>query len=147
MRIIKFKGKSLSDGKWVEGYFYEECDNTYIIENRQSKSMLSRNIPVKVDPSTVCQFTGLKDKKGKEVWEHDILTSPCLKAEVVFRNGCFRVKKDDGSSFPFSTLFIIDGKIDYCSIIENKFDRKEVNDKNSVASISQLKEGKEAEDD
>ena len=70
---IKFKAKRLDNGKWVEGYFYAECGNTYIIENRQEESMLNRNITYEVDPSTVCQFTGLKDCKGREVWEHDLI--------------------------------------------------------------------------
>ncbi len=26
-----------------------------------------------VDPSTVCQFTGLKDEKGNEIWEGDLV--------------------------------------------------------------------------
>jgi len=26
---IKFKAKRLDNGKWVEGYFYVECGNTY----------------------------------------------------------------------------------------------------------------------
>ena len=70
---IKFKAKRLDNAELVKGYFYQECGNTYIIEDRQKDSMLNRNEAVLVDPSTVCQFTGLKDCKGKEIFEHDII--------------------------------------------------------------------------
>lgn len=70
---IKFKAKRLDNGKWVEGYFYAECGNAYIIEDRQSESILNRNEAHQVDPLTVCQFTGLKDCKGNEIWEHDLI--------------------------------------------------------------------------
>ena len=73
MRQIKFKAKRLDGKGWVCGYFYEENGNTYIIENRQKKSKLNRNLTYQVDPSTVCQFTGLKDCEGKEIWEGDIV--------------------------------------------------------------------------
>ena len=70
---IKFKAKRLDNGEWVYGYFYEENGNTYIIENRQKESKLNRNPAYQVDPSTVCQFTGLKDCEGKELFEHDLI--------------------------------------------------------------------------
>lgn len=72
-REIKFKAKRLDNGEWCEGYFYEENGNTYIIENRQKESMLNRNVTYEVDPSTICQFTGMKDSEGNEIWEGDIV--------------------------------------------------------------------------
>lgn len=82
---IKFKAKRLDGKGWVCGYFYEENDNTYIIENRQKESKLNRNITYQVDPSTVCQFTGLKDREDNELYEHDVIKNyPFIPSEIVW---------------------------------------------------------------
>ena len=82
---IKFKAKRLDNNTWVEGYFYAECGNTYIIEDRQSESMLNRNEAHQVDPLTACQFTGLKDCEGNELYEHDIIKNyPFIPSEIVW---------------------------------------------------------------
>lgn len=88
---IKFKAKRLDNGKWVEGYFYAECGNAYIIENCQKESMLNRNITYEVAPSTVCQFTGLKDTNDVPIFEGDIIDFDG-EGEVVFKDGAFYAK-------------------------------------------------------
>lgn len=125
MRTIKFKGKSVDSSEWIEGYYYKECDNTYIIEDRQKNSMLNRNGAVLVDPSTVCQFTGMKDIEGNEVYEGDILDGQ-LNGEVVFTSGTFALHpidcKEKEVFAPLYYFSLGNGTLDL-KVIGNKFDK------------------------
>ena len=128
-REIKFKAKCLDNGEWCEGYFYEENGNTYIIENRQKESMLNRNVTYEVDPSTVCQFTGLTDCEGKEIWEGDILehTQSNARFTVMFSDfGAFFIRRNDTEN-SYIYLFELTEK-DKCltlfEVVGNKFDKE-----------------------
>ena len=70
---IKFKAKRLDNGEWVKG---DLVHNTSYVGISYSSDEFS-DVPIvhRVYPSTVCQFTGLKDCEGKEVWDHDLLQS------------------------------------------------------------------------
>ena len=121
---IKFKAKRLDNNTWVEGYFYAEFGNTYIIEDRQSESMLNRNEAHQVDPLTVCQFTGLTDCKGNEIFEHDLIhfVGFTHTAEVIWSecNYSFMVVREKEHSYWLHDV------IKVCRIerIGNKFDKE-----------------------
>lgn len=126
---IKFKAKRLDGKGWVCGYFYEENGNTYIIENRQKESMLNRNITYPVEPTTVCQFTGLKDCEDKEVWEGDVLlnTNSGSQYTVMYSDygGAFFIRNkgtanDDMYLFELSD---VEKCIAFLEVIGNKFDK------------------------
>ena len=121
---IKFKAKRLDGKGWVCGYFYEENDNTYIIENRQKESKLNRNLTYQVDPSTVCQYTGLTDCEGKELFEHDLIHFVGYKpiGEVIWseENYAFMVVSGNEPLYWLSEVLEI-GKIER---VGNKFDKE-----------------------
>ena len=126
---IKFKAKRLDNGEWVEGYFYGECGNTYIIENRQEESMLNRNITYEVDPSTVCQFTGLKDCNGKEIWEGDMLsnvTNDSPDGIVMFKYGAFSLLAKNGRDLCVALTYLLSEKdsLNRFKVVGNKFDKE-----------------------
>lgn len=68
---IKFKAKRLDNGEWVKGDLVHST--SYVGISYPSDEFSDVPVVHRVDPSTVCQFTGLKDCKGNEIWEGDIV--------------------------------------------------------------------------
>lgn len=111
---IKFKAKRLDNGEWIEGKI-AHFEDTIWIKPLHSKC-------AEVDPDTICMFTGLKDCKGNEVWEGDMLEGS-NKGEICFEQGAFLIHSiDDNTLYSLSNYTTWDGKIT-CKVIGNKFDK------------------------
>ena len=119
---IKFKAKKTLDGKWIKGdlVHHKDSDNVWITD-------YENQLTSPVNPSTVCQFTGLKDCNGNEIWEGDIVHDSydllCIDNlyEVVYieEEGTFAFKSLDkvDNYEPFVNLFEV-------YVVGNKFDKE-----------------------
>ena len=92
MREILFRGKRLDNGEWVTGKMYRiarDLNPFIMLEDKHGCSY-------EVDEETVGQYTGLKDKHGKRIFEGDIVRTHYANTrkadfveQVVFHNGRF----------------------------------------------------------
>lgn len=77
MRVIKFRGKRVGNGKWAYGDLVHSFDTTYIGDEYH---FLKEGI---VDPATVGQFTGLLDSSEREIYEGDIVSGLDSKLSMI----------------------------------------------------------------
>ena len=123
IKNIKFKAKRLDNGEWIEGDLIHK--ETYVCIGYLSSEIPNITRVQKVDTSTVCMFTGLKDCVGKEIWEGDIIRNPEFpfeKRAVTWSNNssCFMPIDEDGCQdrdFSFLVLF------KKWTVVGNKFDK------------------------
>ena len=144
MREILFRGKySKKSPDWIEGSFHRDedtniCEIAYRYYKKENETKAGIWVYDVVDPETVGQYTGLKDKNGKKIFEGDIvrLTDEHNEMEwtavVVFGNP----NGDYSWGWQLNAIEEFDGNKDillwvdmeesgvYCEIIGNSHDKK-----------------------
>ena len=136
-----FKAKRIDNGEWITGYllvkkkdFYicekpYECMDEYSSLNGQSYGFGCFKF---VDPSTICQCTGLKDTDGKLIWENDVVVfwDTYSTENGPEEMGCIGKVVWDDETISFQVTNRLSSEsyevLDECSVIGNIFDNPEL---------------------
>ena len=115
---IKFKAKSIYNDEWVYGDLLHQSDGTHIF---MGKGEGGHTLCPRVDPSTVCMFTGLKDCNSNEIWEGDIVKYKNTNGE---RKGIINWN-EELTAFCFGYYFLLcHFPSENMVVVGNKFDKK-----------------------
>ena len=125
-----FRAKRCDTGEWVVGNYQRRFD---LLGNEEHYIFCSKSHNdweyVEVDPSTICQCTGLKDKNGQKIFDGDILEAhlddsfpeDVTRVSVTFENMKWCLVQKGMIPDPFEK-----GEWKYWEVIGNIFDNPEL---------------------
>nr|DAR82844.1 MAG TPA: YopX protein [Caudoviricetes sp.] len=134
------KAKRIDNGEWEIGSLialptgeYEisnKCNNPPDCDPMWDKVVITH----KVDPSTICQCTGLKDKNGKLIWENDVVeigehedsVNGLYKVIYCEINFCYALERSIDFHYNFFTFSALNGFETSSEVIGNIFDNPEL---------------------
>lgn len=128
MREILFRAKRIDNGEWVEGQ-YAFILNPLTESGEPIKHLICNGTNIfndEIDPETLCQYTGLKDKNGNRIWENDI-----IKHEISDTIGTVKWYQEDYVGWCVDDTIIdeqqfTDEMWNECEVIGNIFDNPEL---------------------
>lgn len=126
-----FKAKRKDNGEWIQGNLITDetddlkCFIGYIMGTDEDGIPHDIDV-VLVDPDTICQCTGLKDKNGNLIWENDIVSyCDCTKEDYVIsweqNKACFEYQQYSCSMMNFDELSSCE-----VEVVGNVFDNPEL---------------------
>ena len=111
---------------YVDNHMYKvtSWNNDFIILNRKYESKYIQSISVKREDAFIMQYSGLKDKKGNEIFHGDIVINSDKDIGIVrFKDGAFEV---DFKEYIPALLGLINDDLE---IIGNVYKNKKLLDK------------------
>ena len=133
MRQILFRGFNRKNNKWLYGYYFVNRGQHFICPEGVQNPLASWEDFV-VEEESVGEWTGLKDKNGKEIWEGDIVGFPIslfyeldddddefVTAKISFTYGSFAVIYRGG----IEKIFLQD-LCDEIEVVGNTYQNKEI---------------------